>query len=104
MRDEQFFTLQNQILNKIQRSSDISVITTNKDKEQIYNIMETMNHNNKPIEIRNKIGTPKKENFQTHATKIILKKCAIAVITQPYYKKVVVLKKLKHPSHLHARL
>ena len=58
LRDEQFFTLQNQILNKIQRSSDISVITTNKDKEQIYNIMETMNHNNKPIEIRNKIDTP----------------------------------------------
>lgn len=43
------------ILNKIQRSSDISVITTNKEKEQSYNIIETMNHNNKPIEIRNKI-------------------------------------------------
>lgn len=45
------------ILNKIQRSSDISVITTNKEKEQSYNIIETMNHNNKPIEIRNKIDT-----------------------------------------------
>ena len=57
LRDEQFFTLQNQILNKIQRSSDISVITTNKEKEQSYNIIETMNHNNKSIEIRNKIDT-----------------------------------------------
>ena len=57
LRGEQFFTLQNQILNKIQRSSDISVITTNKEKEQSYNIIETMNHNNKPIEIRNKIDT-----------------------------------------------
>ena len=45
------------ILNKIQRSSDISVITTNKEKEQSYKIIETMNHNNKPIEIRNKIDT-----------------------------------------------
>ena len=57
LRNELVFTSQNLNIKKIQRHIDISIITTNKTEEPVYNIIETINHNNKPIQSSNKTDT-----------------------------------------------
>ena len=90
-------------------------MTTNENEESIYTITETVNHNNKTAEGSSKtdaaindltynkksLGNDSKENHQTRITKQfknISDNNDSATLRQKG--KVVVLKKLKHPSNL----
>lgn len=113
--EKRIFTLQNQNIKKIQCNSDILPWQPTKNDEQIYDIIETINRNNKQTESNSKtdtaitdltynensLGNNNKENYQTHITKQF-KEYVITMISQSYVSKVVILKKLKRPSHLHA--
>ena len=45
--DVRFFTLQNQNIKNIQRNSDISVMTINKNQEAVCNIIDEIKYNKK---------------------------------------------------------